>query len=126
MTEQAGAGSTAAARLPTLFRDRPQGQQIILGGGIPAGLGALEGGLVGASSAGFWGGALLAAVGAFLPGFDHRDGWGGADGGFFGGLIYGIALLLVHWILGTDAKVSLGSFPPLLAVVTAIVGMLLA
>jgi hypothetical protein len=41
-------------------------------------------------------------------------------------LIYGIALLVAHAILGTHAKVSLGSFPPLLAVVTAIAGMLLS
>jgi apolipoprotein N-acyltransferase len=126
VTKQPQGGSTAAGRLPTLFRDRPQGQQIILGGVIPAVLGALQGVLVGASSAAYWIVALLAAIGAFLSGFEHRDGWGGADRGFFGGLIYGVALLLVHWIVGTDAKVSLGSFPPLLAVVTAIIGMLLA
>jgi hypothetical protein len=69
--------------------------------------------------------AILAGVGAFVAGFEHRDGWGGADRGFFGGLIYGISLLVVHAIAGTEAKVSLGSFPPLLAVVTAIIGMLL-
>jgi hypothetical protein len=43
-----------------------------------------------------------------------------------GGFIYGVALLVAHAIAGTDAKVSLGKFPPLLAVVTAILGMLLA
>jgi hypothetical protein len=42
------------------------------------------------------------------------------------GFIYGVALLLAHLIAGTHAKVSLGSFPPLLAVVTAIAGMLLS
>ena len=42
-----------------------------------------------------------------------------------GGAIYGTSLLLAHAIAGTHAKVSLGSFPPLLAVVTAIAGMLL-
>ena len=118
--------STAASRLPMLFRDRTRAQQIVLGGVLPLAIGALEGVLVGVSSAAYWIVALLAAVGAFLSGFEHRDGWGGADRGFFGGLIYGVALLVVHWITGTHAKVSLGSFPPLLAVVTAIVGMLLA
>lgn len=126
VTGQPPARSGAAARLPVLFRDRTRAQQIVLGGVIPLVIGALEGVLVGVSSAAYWIVALLAAVGAFLSGFEHRDGWGGADRGFFGGLIYGIALLVVHWIVGTHAKVSLGSFPPLLAVVTAIVGMLLA
>ena len=48
------------------------------------------------------------------------------DRGLVAGAIYGIALLVVHGALGTHAKVSLGSFPPLLAVVTAIAGMLLS
>ena len=38
----------------------------------------------------------------------------------------GIGLLVMHAVVGTHAKVSLGSVPPLLAVVTAIVGMFLA
>ena len=41
-------------------------------------------------------------------------------------LIYGTALLVAHAVAGTHAKVSLGSFPPLLAVLTAIIGMLLS
>ena len=109
-----------------LFRDRPREVQIILGGVVPAVVGAIAGVLVGVSSPAYWVIAILAGVGAFLSGFEHRDGWGGADRGFSGGLIYGIALLLAHAIAGTHAKVSLGSFPPLLAVVTAIIGMFLA
>lgn len=100
--------------------------QIILGGVIPALVGALQGVLVGASSTAYWVVAVIAGVGAFIAGFEHRDGWGGADRGFFGGLFYGIALLVVHAIVGTHAKVSLGSFPPLLALVTAIIGMFLS
>ena len=42
------------------------------------------------------------------------------------GVIYGIALLLAHAIVGTHAKVSLGSFPPFLVVITGIAGMLLS
>ncbi len=110
---------------PELFRDRPRPVQIVLGGVVPAIVGAIAGVLVGASSAAYWVVAILAGIGAFVAGFEHRDGWGGADRGFFGGLIYGIALLVTHAIVGTEAKVSLGSFPPLLAVATAIIGMLL-
>ena len=111
---------------PVLFRDRSRPTQIVIGGVIPAALGALAGIMLGVSAAVYWIIALLAAVGAFVSGFEHRDGWGGADRGFFGGLIYGIALLVAHWLAGTHATVSLGSFPPFLAVVTTIVGMLLA
>lgn len=111
---------------PMLFRDRPRPVQIVLGGIVPAVAGAVAGVLVGVSSGAYWAFAALAAVGAVVAGFEHQDGWGGADRGLVGGAIYGIALLVAHAILGTHAKVSLGSFPPLLAVVTAIAGMLLS
>ncbi|MGI9184563.1 MAG: hypothetical protein ACR2GZ_06285 [Solirubrobacteraceae bacterium] len=125
--ERAGAAQPAGRIAMTpLFRDRPRNVQIVLGGVVPAVVGAVAGILIGVSSPAYWVIAILAGVGAFLSGFEHRDGWGGADRGFSGGLIYGIALLIVHAIAGTHAKVSLGSFPPLLAVVTAIIGMFLA
>jgi ABC-type Na+ efflux pump permease subunit len=110
---------------PELFRDRPRPVQIVLGGVIPAAIGAVVGILIGVSTGAYWAVAGLAAVGGILAGFEHQDGWGGADRGLVGGLIYGVALLVTHAIAGTHAKVSLGSFPPLLAVVTAIIGMLL-
>lgn len=110
---------------PVLFRDRSRPAQVIIGGVIPAALGAVAGIVLGISAALYWVIALLAAVGAFVAGFEHRDGWGGADRGFFGGLIYGVALLVVHALVGTHAKVSLGSFPPFLAVITTVVGALL-
>jgi hypothetical protein len=110
---------------PVLFRDRARPMQILIGGVVPAVIGAIAGVLVGVSSAGYWVVAVLAAIGSVVAGFEHRDGWGGADRGFFGGAIYGTALLVAHALAGTHAKVSLGSFPPLLAVVTTIIGMFL-
>jgi hypothetical protein len=111
---------------PVLLRDRPLPVQVVLGGVIPAAVGAVQGVLIGVSPAAYWAVAVLAAMGAFVAGFEHRDGWGGADRGLVGGAIYGASLLIVHDLVGTHAKVSLGSFPPLLAVFTAIIGMLLS
>jgi hypothetical protein len=111
--------------MPVLFRDRSLPAQIFLGGVIPAAIGALAGVLIGVSSAAYWALGIVAGIGAFLAGFEHRDGWGGADRGMVGGAIYGTSLLLVHAAVGTHAKVSLGSFPPLLAVFTALIGILL-
>ncbi len=111
---------------PELFRDRPRRVQVIAGGVIPAVIGTIAGILVGISAPAYWAVAILAGIGGFLSGFEHQDGWGGADRGVAGGAIYGLFLLLAHAVAGTDAKVSLGSFPPLLIVVTAIFGMLLA
>ncbi len=111
---------------PVLLRDRSRPAQVVVAGVVPAALGALAGILIGASAGGYWALAILAAVGAFVAGFEHRDGWGGADRGFFSGIFYGVALLVTHGLVGTHAKVSLGSFPPLLVVITAIVGMFLS
>ena len=111
---------------PILLRDRSRPVQVMLGGVVPAVAGGVAGVLVGVSSGAYWAYGALIAIGAIVAGFEHQDGWGGADRGLVAGLIYGIALLVVHGILGTHAQVSLGSFPPLLAVVTAIAGMLLS
>jgi ABC-type Na+ efflux pump permease subunit len=111
---------------PTLLRDRSRPEQIVAGGVIPAIAGAIAGVLVGVSSGAYWGYAVLVAIGSVVAGFEHLDGWGGADRGLIAGAIYGVALLLTHALIGTHAKVSLGSFPPFLAVITAIFGMLLS
>lgn len=111
---------------PVLFRDRSQPVQVILGGVVPALLGALAGVLVGVSVGAYYAVGALAGIGGFVSGFEHLDGWGGADRGFFAGAFYGFALLLSHAAVGTRAKVSLGSFPPLLVIVTTIFGMLCA
>ncbi|HWJ51235.1 MAG TPA: hypothetical protein VNR42_09450 [Solirubrobacteraceae bacterium] len=111
---------------PVLFRDRERPAQIVIGGVIPAIAGAVAGILVGVSSGAYWGYAAVVAVASVVAGFEHLDGWGGADRGLVAGGIYGIGLLVAHAIVGTHALVSLGSFPPLLAVVTAIAGMLLS
>jgi hypothetical protein len=110
---------------PVLFRDRSRLMQVVLGGVIPAAIGALAGILIGVSSGAYWAVAVVAAIGCIASGFEHQDGWGAADRGLAAGAIYGIALLLAHAVADTHAKVSLGKFPPLLAVVTAIAGMLL-
>jgi len=111
---------------PPLLRDRPRPVQVALGGVIPAILGAIAGVLLGVSSTAYYIWGLVAAIAAVVAGFEHQDGLGGADRGLVGGAIYGAALLVAHALVGTTAKVSLGSLPSLLAVLTAIIGMLLS
>jgi hypothetical protein len=110
---------------PPLFRDRPRPIQIVLGGVVPFAFGAVVGVVLGISAGAYWGLSALAALGAIVAGFEHQDGWGGADRGVVGGAIFGAGILIAHAIAGTHAKVSLGSFPPLLIVIDAIAGMLL-
>jgi hypothetical protein len=111
---------------PMLFRDRERPAQVVLACVIPAVFGAIAGILVGVSSGAYWGWAVFVSILGVIAGFEHLDGWGGADRGLAAGFVYGVALLLVHALAGTHATVSLGSFPPLLAVVTALAGMFLS
>ncbi len=111
---------------PVLLRDRSRPAQIVVAGIIPVAIGAGAGVLAGISAGAYWAVAALAALGAFVAGFEHRDGWGGADRGFFGGIFYGIALVVVRALIGGPAKVSLGSSRIVLVIVTALVGMLLS
>jgi hypothetical protein len=110
---------------PPLLRDRPRHIQIILGGVVPFVFGAIVGVVLGISAAAYWVLALLAAVGGVVAGFEHRDGWGGADRGLVGGAFFGSGVLIAHAIAGTHEKVSLGSFPPFLIVIDAIFGIFL-
>jgi hypothetical protein len=112
-------------RSAPLFRERPRSAQVILGLVVPTVFGAIAGIVLGVSSAGYWAIGLAAAVGGVLAGFEHADGWDGADRGLVGGALYGIGLLVAHGIAGTTAQVSLPGFAPILAVFTAIIGMLL-
>jgi len=110
---------------PPLFRYRPRAHQIVLGGIVPFVFGAVVGVVLGVSAGAFWALSALAGLGGVLAGFEHPDGWGGADRGLVGGAIFGLGVLIGHAIAGTTAKVSLGSFPPLVIVVDAIFGMFL-
>ena len=108
-----------------LFRERPRSVQVILGLVVPTALGAVAGVLLGVSATAYWVIGLIAFVGGILAGFEHADGWDGADRGLVGGTLYGTGLLVAHAIAGTDAKVDLPGFAPILVVFTAIIGMLL-
>jgi len=110
---------------PTLFRDRSRPFQVIVGGVVPLLFGAVVGVVLGVSVGAYWALAALAAIGGVLAGLEHRDGWGGADRGLVGGALFGLGVLVAHAIAGTHAKVSLGSFPPFLIVIDAIIGMFL-
>jgi hypothetical protein len=107
-----------------LFRERPLVLRIITGGVVPALFGAACGIVLGVSASGYWAMQLVALTGGIFAGFEHADGWDGADRGLIGGAIFGTALLVAHAIAGTDAQVKLPGFEPILVIFTAIIGML--
>jgi hypothetical protein len=107
-----------------LFRERSTTVQVITGGVVPALFGAITGIALGASAALYWLLSLLALIGGVGAGFEHRDGWGGADRGLVGGTLFGTFLLIAHAITGADAEVELPGFEPILVIFTAIFGVL--
>lgn len=110
---------------PPLFSERPRRTQIVLAIAVPFLFGAVAGVAVGISAAAYTVLALLAAVGGILAGLEHRDPRDGARRVFLGGALFGLGILIAHAIAGTDAKVSLGGFPPLLILIDAIIGSVL-
>ena len=107
-----------------LFRERPRSVQVATGLVLPVLAGGIAGALLGVNAAAYWAISVVALAGGILGGFEHADGWDGADRGLVGGAIFGISLLISHAIIGGDAQVTLPSFAPILAVFTAIIGML--
>jgi hypothetical protein len=110
---------------PTPLSERPPRARFALAVVVPFVFGAVVGVLVGVSAGAYWVLSALAALGGLLAGFEHPDWRGGAKRVALGGALYGLGLLLAHAAAGTDAKVSLGSFPPLLIVIDAVIGALL-
>lgn len=108
-----------------LFHERPRNLQILTGLVVPAVFGAIAGVILGITAAGYWVISIVGLIGGILAGFEHAGGREGAKRGVVGGALFGIGILVAHAIAGTEAQVSLGSFPPLLAVITALIGMLL-
>ena len=93
---------------------------------VPFVFGAAVGVVLGWSAGVYWVLSAIAAIGAVLAGLEHPDARSGARRGLFIGLVYGVGVLLAHAVAGTDAKVSLGGFPPLVIVIDAVVGAILA
>ncbi len=111
---------------PVPFRERSQSTQVVLAIVIPFVFGAVVGVFLGISAGVYWALSALAAIGAVLAGREHDGPREGALRGVVGGALFGLGVLLAHAVAGTDAKVSLGSFPPFLIVIDAIAGALLS
>jgi hypothetical protein len=108
------------------FSDRSREVQVLLAVIIPFVFGAIVGVLLGVSAPVYWILSLLAAIGAILAGLEHPDARSAALRGLVMGIVYGVALLLAHAAAGTHPKVSLGTFPPLVILIDAIIGAILS
>jgi hypothetical protein len=108
------------------FSERSRQAQIVLALVVPFIFGAIVGVVLGASASAYWILSALAAIGAILAGLEHPNPRSAAARGLVMGAVYGIGVLLAHAIAGTHAEVSLGSFPPIVILIDAIAGAILA
>lgn len=111
---------------PTLLRNRPENTQVVLAVVVPLLFGAVVGVVLGTSASLYWILLAVATLAALLSGLEHHEVKEAAGRGAVAGAMFGLGILAAHQLAGTDAKVSLGSFPPLLVVIDAIAGALLA
>lgn len=111
---------------PTLLRDRAENTQVWLAVIIPLVFGAVVGIVLGTSASLYWILLAVASLAALLSGLEHTEVREAAGRGAVAGAMFGLGILAAHQLAGTDAKVSLGSFPPALIVIDAIAGALLA
>ncbi|HEY3553163.1 MAG TPA: hypothetical protein VGK66_05685 [Solirubrobacterales bacterium] len=111
---------------PTLLRERSENTQVMLAVIVPLLFGAVVGVVLGTSASLYWILLGVASLGALLSGLEHDQIKEAAGRGAVAGAMFGLGILAAHQLAGTDAKVSLGSFPPFLIVIDAIVGALLA
>jgi hypothetical protein len=108
------------------FSERGREAQILLALVVPFIFGAIVGVVLGASATAYWILSALAALGAVLAGLEHPDPRSAAIRGLVIGAVYGIGVLVAHAVAGTHAEVSLGSFPPIVILIDAIAGAILA
>jgi apolipoprotein N-acyltransferase len=91
----------------------------------PAVFGIVCGLVLGASAPIYWVLQVFAAIGGVLAGMEHTSARDGALRGVVGGLIFGVGIMLAHWISGADAKADIGDPEAVLAIVTAVAGAIL-
>lgn len=91
----------------------------------PLVLGVVAGLALGWSALAYWLVQVVATVGGVLGGTEHDGARSGAARGAIGGALYGAAVLVVHVATGNSPRVSLGSVPAFLVVITAVAGAIL-
>jgi hypothetical protein len=111
---------------PTLLRERSENAQVGLAVIVPLLFGAVVGVVLGTSAGAYWILVAVAALGGLLAGFEHDEVKEALGRGAVAGAMFGLGVLAAHQLAGTDAKVSLGSFPPFLIVIDSVIGALLA
>jgi hypothetical protein len=111
---------------PPLLDSRSPAARVVVVGVVPVAFGALCGVMLGVSEALYLVLTLPVAIaGGFLAGLEHTSPREAARRGLLGGALFGSSIVAVHAIIGNKAKADLPHPAILLAVLTAVGGMLL-
>jgi hypothetical protein len=111
---------------PVYLLDRPLAARIGLVVVIPAVFGLIAGFFLGHSKVVYLALQVVAIIGGYVAGYEHRSAREAALRGLIGGACYGGGILLMHALTGDHAVVKLPHPPVVLAAVTAAIGVILA
>ena len=110
---------------PELFASRNSGTQVVTGIVVPAVFGFVTGLVLGVSGVGYLALSVLAILGGYLAGLEHRTVEEGAVRGVSGGLLFGTFILLGNEVSGAQPEADLPEPEALLVVITTVAGALL-
>jgi hypothetical protein len=113
-------------RRPVYLLDRRPFERAISVIVVPLVFGAIAGFFLGVSKPVYIGLQVLAVIGGYMAGYEHRSGREAAVRGLIGGLVYGGGILLVHELTGDHPKVKLPEPPIVLCAFTGGIGAILA
>jgi hypothetical protein len=111
---------------PVYFLDRPLFVRLIGVIVIPGVFGLLVGWMLGVSKPVYIGLNIVAAIGGYIAGWEHRSGKEAALRGLVGGLVFGGGVLLMHQLTGDTPKVKLQDPKVILLAFTGGIGAILA
>jgi hypothetical protein len=111
---------------PEYLLDRPLALRIVLVVIVPGIFGAICGYFLGHSKTVYIVLQVVAAVGGYIGGWEHRSGREGAIRGFLGGAFFGGGILLIHELTGDKPTVKLPEPAIVLMAFTAGIGAILA
>jgi hypothetical protein len=111
---------------PVYLLDRPLAVRLVLVVLIPGVFGLIAGFFLGESKTVYIVLNILAAIGGYVAGFEHRNGREAAVRGLIGGGFFGGGVILMHELTGDHPVLKLPHPGALLIVVTAVIGAILA
>jgi hypothetical protein len=111
---------------PVYFLDRPLASRVVLVVLVPGIFGLVCGYFLGHSKTVYIALQIVAAIGGYVAGFEHRSGREAAIRGFAGGAFFGAGILLMHELTGDKEAVKLPHPALILLAFTAGIGAILA